>query len=151
MRALIQRVSQASVVVDDKITGAIDKGLLILLGITDSDTEAEADFLANKISKLRIFSDDAGKMNLSVTDIGGSILIVSQFTLYADAKKGNRPSYTQAAHPDQAIPLYEYFQTQLRQLDFKVEAGIFGADMKVSLLNDGPVTIWLDTIDFNTK
>jgi len=151
MRALIQRVSQASVVVDNATVGKIDRGLLVLLGITDSDTEAEADFLANKISKLRIFTDDAGKMNLSVADIAGSILVVSQFTLYADAKKGNRPSYIQAAHPDQAIPLYEYFQDKLRQLDFKVEAGKFGADMKVSLLNDGPVTIWLDTVDFNIK
>ena len=151
MRALIQRVSEAKVVVDNATVGEISKGLLIFLGVTDSDTEAEASFLANKISKLRIFTDDADKMNLSVQDVGGSILVVSQFTLYADAKKGNRPSYTKAAHPDQAIPLYEYFQEQLRELDFEVAAGTFGADMKVSLLNDGPVTIWLDTIDFSIK
>ncbi len=149
MRALIQRVSEAKVVVEGKTVGEVSKGLLVLLGITDTDTEAEATFLANKLSKLRIFSDDAGKMNLSVKDIGGSILVVSQFTLYADARKGNRPSYIQAAHPDKAIPLYEFFQTQLRELGFQVESGEFGADMKVSLLNDGPVTIWLDTVDFN--
>lgn len=151
MRALIQRVSEAKVVVDNTVKGEISKGLLVLLGITDSDSEAEASFLAQKIAKLRIFSDDAGKMNLSVKDIEGSILVVSQFTLYADAKKGNRPSYIQAAHPDQAIPLYEFFQEQLRALDFAVESGEFGADMKVSLLNDGPVTIWLDTDDFSIK
>lgn len=151
MRALIQRASEAKVMVDNTVKGEISKGLLVLLGITDSDSEAEASFLAQKIAKLRIFSDDAGKMNLSVKDIEGSILVVSQFTLYADAKKGNRPSYIQAAHPDQAIPLYEFFQEQLRALDFAVESGEFGADMKVSLLNDGPVTIWLDTDDFSIK
>ncbi len=149
MRALIQRVSEANVVVDSQTIGEIDRGLLVLLGITPTDSEAEANFLANKIAKLRIFSDDDDKMNLSVADIGGSILVVSQFTLYADAKKGNRPSYTDAARPEQAIPLYEYFQKQLKMIGFHVQSGEFGADMKVNLVNDGPVTIWLDTRDFN--
>ncbi len=145
MRALLQRVSHASVTVNNSVIGEIDKGLLILLGISTQDSQAEAIKLANKIIKLRIFSDDAGKMNLSVKDINGSALVVSQFTLYADAKKGNRPSYINAARPEHAIPLYEFFSEQLRQAGLSVANGEFGADMNVSLLNQGPVSIWLDS------
>ncbi len=145
MRALLQRVSNASVTVNKAVIGEIDKGLLILLGISTQDSQTEAIKLANKIIKLRIFSDDAGKMNLSVKDINGSALVVSQFTLYADAKKGNRPSYINAARPEQAIPLYEFFSEQLRQAGLSVANGEFGADMNVNLLNQGPVSIWLDS------
>lgn len=145
MRALIQRASQARVEVNNETVGEIQEGLLVLLGITSSDSQKEAEFLAQKISKLRIFNDAEGKMNLSVQDIQGSILVVSQFTLYAEAKKGNRPSYIHAARPEQAIPLYEYFVQQLELLGIEVETGKFGANMDVHLLNQGPVTIWLDS------
>jgi D-tyrosyl-tRNA(Tyr) deacylase len=148
MRALIQRVDWAKVSVDGKVLGEIRKGLAILLGVTQSDTPELSLKLASKVSKLRIFNDDAGKMNLSVKDIGGSILVVSQFTLYANAKDGNRPSYTTAAHPDHANALYEKFSDDLRQLGFTVANGQFGANMNVELLNQGPVTIWLDTNEF---
>lgn len=146
MRALIQRVSEAKVVIDGKISGAIDQGLLILLGIEHEDEEGDADWLIKKISGLRIFSDNDGKMNLAISDVNGSFLVVSQFTLHASTKKGNRPSYIKAARPEQAIPLYEYFKEALnKQSNLDVESGEFGADMKVHLVNDGPVTIWMDS------
>ena len=145
MRALVQRVSWARVTVDGETVGEIGAGLLVLLGITHDDGEAEARKLAQKIAKLRIFNDDAGKMNQSVKDVGGAALVVSQFTLYADSSGGNRPSYIQAARPEQAIPLYETFSELLRLENLTVESGVFGADMDVTLLNQGPVTIWLDT------
>ena len=146
MRILIQRVISASVVVDGAVTGAIEQGLLLLVGVTHTDTEAIEDRMADKIVKLRIFSDENGLMNRSVMDVGGGILAVSQFTLYADAKGGNRPSYTNAARPDQASPAFDRFVAKLAaRLDKPVQTGVFGADMKVSLVNDGPVTIWLDS------
>lgn len=148
MRALIQRVDHAKVTVDNQIIGQIDKGLLVLLGVTHDDSEEIAHKMAAKVSKLRIFNDDALKMNLSVKDVGGSILVVSQFTLYADAKGGNRPSYIQAAQPEEATHLYEVFSNSLRSLGFTVANGKFGANMDVELLNQGPVTIWLDSADF---
>lgn len=146
MRVVIQRVSSASVKVEDRITGQIDSGLLILVGFQTEDLEADMDKMIRKICQLRIFSDSEGKMNLSVTDIGGSLLVVSQFTLYADCKKGNRPSYIQAAPPEQARLLYTQFLERLKeQTTLTIATGIFGADMKVNLLNDGPVTICLDS------
>ena len=145
MRALLQRVSWAEVKVDNKVVGTIDKGLLVFLGVTHKDSKVEAEFLAKKIIKLRIFNDSAGKMNLSVSDVNGAILVVSQFTLYANASKGNRPNYMDAASAELANFLYKHFQEELVKLGFKVSSGKFGASMEVSLLNDGPVTIWLDT------
>jgi D-tyrosyl-tRNA(Tyr) deacylase len=146
MRAVIQRVSKASVKVYDNITGQIEKGLLVLLGIEDADTKEDIEWLSSKICNLRIFDDEQGVMNLSVKDVSGSILLVSQFTLHASTKKGNRPSYIRASKPEIAIPMYEQTLAQLEvDLGRKVEAGIFGADMKVELLNDGPVTIVIDT------
>lgn len=146
MRAVIQRVSKASVKVYDNITGQIEKGLLVLLGIEDADTKEDIEWLSSKICNLRIFDDEQGVMNLSVKDVSGSILLVSQFTLHASTKKGNRPSYIRASKPEIAIPMYEQTLAQLEvDLGIKVEAGIFGADMKVELLNDGPVTIVIDT------
>ena len=146
MKAVIQRVSYASVSVDGEVTGSIDKGFLILLGVVDGDTSAQAEVLASKVAKLRVFEDDNQKMNLSLLDIGGEALVVSQFTLCADCKKGNRPSFTPSAPPDIANELYLEFSDLLRSNGIiKVENGFFGADMKVSLLNDGPVTIILDT------
>jgi len=142
----VQRVSAANVVVNGATTGAIGNGLLLLVGVTHDDSEAIEDRMADKIVKLRIFSDDAGLMNRSVLDVGGEILAVSQFTLYADARKGNRPSYTDAARPEQASPAFDRFVGKLAaRLGKPVPTGIFGADMKVSLTNDGPVTIWLDS------
>lgn len=146
MRAVIQRVQHANVVVEGNIVGEIGQGLLVLLGIAPTDTQADIDRLVKKIVTMRIFNDAEDKMNLSVADVGGEILVISQFTLFADTKKGNRPSYIRAAAPAIAIPLYEAFLASLRsQFTGKVAEGIFGADMKVSLLNDGPVTIWLDS------
>lgn len=146
MRAVIQRVKEASVKVDGKVTGAIDKGLLILVGIEDADTQEDIEWLTKKIVGLRIFDDENGVMNLSVMDIGGGLLAVSQFTLMASTKKGNRPSYIRASKGDYAEPMYEKFcQALEKESGNKVEKGIFGADMKVSLLNDGPVTIIMDT------
>lgn len=146
MRAVIQRVSSASVKVDDKITGEIKQGLLVLVGIEDSDGQEDLEWLSGKIVNLRIFNDDEGVMNKSVKDIDGGVLVVSQFTLYAATKKGNRPSYIRASKPDIAVPLYEQFKQQLTtDLGKEIQAGIFGADMKVELLNDGPVTIIIDT------
>lgn len=146
MRILIQRVSEASVIIEEKTNGAIKTGLLILLGIEPSDSEEDADWLVRKTSSLRIFADENGVMNLSATDIKAEYLVISQFTLHASTKKGNRPSYIKAARPEQAIPLYEYFITELNKIsESEVQAGIFGADMKVNLTNDGPVTIWIDS------
>lgn len=146
MRALIQRVTQAQVDIGDEISGKIENGLLVLLGITHDDGEADIEWLVKKITQLRIFNDENGKMNLSVVDVGGGLLLVSQFTLFADAKKGNRPSYIRSAGPEVAIPLYERFLKTLRaRFSGPVETGEFGANMQVSLLNDGPVTIWLDS------
>jgi len=144
VKLVIQRVRSASVVVDGSTIGAIDAGLLILVGITAGDTEAEAEHLAGKAARLRIFEDDDGKMNRSVQDIGGACLVVSQFTLYGDCKKGNRPSYIQAARPEVAIPLYEHFVGALRAQELPVETGEFGAEMLVTLENDGPVTLLLE-------
>lgn len=144
MRAVVTRVSSASVTIDGKVNGAIDKGYLILLGVGPNDTEAVCDKLAEKICNLRVFEDENGKMNLDLAQVGGSILVVSQFTLYADVSK-RRPGFTKAAKPDLAIPLYERFMEQCRQRGFTVEHGEFGADMKVASVNDGPVTILYDT------
>ena len=145
MKAVIQRVSEASVKVDGNIVGSISQGLLLLVGIDETDCEADADWLVQKIVNLRIFSDKEGKLNLSVIDISGEILCISQFTLIADYKKGNRPSFIKAARPEQAVPLFEYFKKEIAKSGLKTESGIFGADMKVSLLNDGPVTIVMDS------
>ena len=147
MRAVIQRTTESAVVsVDDKISGQIEKGLVIYLGIEAADTKEDIEWLARKICNLRIFSDEEGKMNLSVGDINGGLLIISQFTLFASTKKGNRPSYLRSAKPDYAVPKYEAFLKHLRQTyDLPVEAGIFGADMQVRYTNDGPVTIIIDT------
>lgn len=146
MRAVIQRVTEASVKVDGRITGAIKEGLLILVGVEDADTEEDIEWLVKKIVGLRIFNDENGVMNLSVMDVGGGLLAVSQFTLMASTKKGNRPSYIRASKGDFAEPMYEKFCLALeKEFGRKVEKGIFGADMKVSLLNDGPVTIIMDT------
>lgn len=145
MRALIQRVTHASVRVEDRISGAIDRGLLILLGIGQRDSEAEVKTLVDKIVQLRIFEDEAGKMNRSLLDIHGEALVVSQFTLYADIRKGRRPSFTNAAPPALAAPLCERFKEAIAAYGLTVASGVFGAYMAVELLNDGPVTIWLDT------
>jgi len=146
MRALIQRVSQASVVVDGQTIGQIEKGLLVLLGVTPEDNQTDIERLAGKIARLRIFNDAEGLMNLSLQDVDGNALVVSQFTLYASTKKGNRPSYIRAARPEQAIPLYEAFCKQLSfELNKQVQTGQFGAMMQVSLVNDGPTTIWIDS------
>lgn len=146
MRAVIQRVSTASVTIDGAMTAAIGPGFMVLLGIEVADSQADAEWLARKISTLRVFSDEAGLMNNDLQGIDGELLVVSQFTLHASYKKGNRPSFIKAARPDVAIPLYEYFVAQLQQLTGKpIATGRFGADMKVALVNDGPVTIVMDT------
>ena len=144
MKIVMQRVSQASVTIDGKIAGAIQQGLLLLVGICPEDGPEDIEYAVRKISQMRIFSDDADKMNLSVQDVGGQILSISQFTLYADTKKGNRPAFTGAAKPNLATALYDQFNQKLAQI-VPVQTGEFGADMKVSLVNDGPVTIVLDT------
>lgn len=146
MRALVQRVLEASVKVDGDVVGACDQGLLVLVCAMRGDTDAQAQKLATKLSKLRIFQDDAGKMNLSVRDIGGSALVVSQFTLAAETK-GNRPGFSNAADPQTGKALYESFAQHLNDTGVPVQTGVFGADMKVGLINDGPVTIWIDTED----
>jgi len=146
MRAVIQRVTQASCTVDGNITGAIENGFLVLLGIEDADTTEDLEWLAQKIANMRVFGDENGLMNKALADIDGNILLISQFTLFASTKKGNRPGFTRAARPDKAIPLYEAMSEQLGKLiGKKIQCGIFGADMKISLLNDGPVTILIDT------
>ncbi|HPJ00268.1 MAG TPA: D-aminoacyl-tRNA deacylase [Enterococcus sp.] len=145
MRAVVQRVSEASVKIKGEITGTIQQGYMILLGIHAEDTQADVDYLVGKIAKLRVFEDDEGKLNRSIDAVAGSILSISQFTLYAETKKGNRPSFIKAARPEVAVPLYEAFNEGLRQLQIPVVTGEFGADMKVALVNDGPVTIIFDT------
>ncbi len=146
MRIVLQRVTEASVKIENEVKGQIDHGFLILLGIENEDEKSDADWLIQKINGLRVFADQEGKMNLSIQDVKGCILLISQFTLFASTKKGNRPSYIQAARPEIAIPLYAYFTEQLKnQTQLKVETGVFGADMKVSLINDGPVTISIDS------
>lgn len=146
MRAVIQRVTKASVSIEGKVKGEIDKGLLILLGVGREDTKADADILARKIATMRIFSDENDKVNLSVKDVNGSLLIISNFTLYGDMKRGTRPSFDPAMPPKEARELYEYFCKEMEKQELFVATGEFGADMKVSSLNDGPVTIFLDTI-----
>lgn len=148
MRAVIQRVSKASCKVNGDITGTINKGFLVLLGIETDDTVHDVQWLAQKIANMRIFNDEKGLMNKSLTDVNGGILLISQFTLMANTKKGNRPSFTRASKPDHAIPLYEEMIDQLfKVLGKKIETGIFGADMKIELINDGPVTIMMNTKD----
>ena len=144
MRALVQRVSQASVEVDGKTTGAIERGLLVLLGVSSTDSTREADRLAEKVVRLRCFNDDAGAMNLALPDVGGSVLAVSQFTLYGDTSKGHRPSFVQAAKAEQAESLYRSFVDAVKARGIPVEEGVFRAHMAVSLVNDGPVTLWLE-------
>lgn len=145
MRVVLQRVSSAIVTVDDQELGAIGQGYMLLVAIQDADTEAELDYLVRKITGLRVFEDEAGKMNLSIQDVGGSILSISQFTLYADTRCGNRPSFTDAGAPAYAEKMYDQFNTKLAATGLTVATGEFGADMKVSLVNDGPVTIIFDT------
>jgi D-tyrosyl-tRNA(Tyr) deacylase len=145
MRAVVQRVNEASVAVEGQVVGAIGRGFLVLLGVTHADGEAEAASLARKIAGLRIFEDAAGKFNLALADVGGAVLVVSQFTLYGDARKGRRPSFTDAARPEQAEPLCDYFVERLAGEGLVVQTGRFGAQMAVHLVNDGPVTLWLDT------
>ena len=145
MKVVLQRVSEASVKVDNKIVGKIGNGLMLLIGVDENDDHVDADWLVKKVIDVRVFSDEAGKMNHSVKDIKGEILCISQFTLISDYKKGNRPSYIKAAKPDKAIPLFEYFKEELKKSGLKIESGIFGADMKVSLINDGPVTLVFDS------
>ncbi len=146
MKILIQRVSHASIEVEDTMHAQIKSGLLIFLGIEKDDDSSDVDYLVGKSAALRIFNDPDGKMNLSIQDVGGEALIVSQFTLHASTKKGNRPSYVKAARPEHAIPLYEYFIQKMNlELPEKVKSGVFGADMKIQLLNDGPVTIMIDS------
>jgi D-aminoacyl-tRNA deacylase len=146
MRAVLQRTTFASVKVDGNVTGSIQKGLLVLIGIEDADAAGDIEWLSSKIINLRVFNDENGVMNLSVKDVDGDILLISQFTLHASTKKGNRPSYIKASKPDVAIPMYEKMITQLEaDLGKKIQTGVFGADMKVELLNDGPVTIVIDT------
>ncbi len=152
MKVVIQRVSSASVTIDSKIVAEIQKGLLVFVGIEDADTQEDTNWLCQKIANLRIFGDENEVMNLSVRDIDGEIIVVSQFTLQASTKKGNRPSYIKASKPDVAIPIYEGFVQQLeKELGKKVQTGVFGADMKVSLLNDGPVTIIIDSKNKNDE
>jgi len=147
MRALIQRVSQASVKIDGKTISEINQGLLILVCAMADDNEIEAEKMASKISKIRIFNDENGKMNKSIKDINGEALIVSQFTLAADTSRGNRPGFSYAAHPEKGEKLYQYFTKQLQDIDINCKMGVFGGDMEVSLINDGPTTIWLDNKD----
>ncbi len=144
MKLVVQRVKNAKVEVDEKTVGSINQGFLVLLGVTHTDTRSKADYLVKKLCNLRVFEDENGKMNLGLKDVEGELLIVSQFTLYADCSQGNRPSFINAAKPDAANELYEYFCEKCKEQNIKVEKGIFGADMKVNLLNDGPVTIILE-------
>jgi D-tyrosyl-tRNA(Tyr) deacylase len=146
MKVVVQRVSEASVKVDGETVGEIGKGFMLLVGIDENDEKTDADWLVQKILNLRVFGDQDDKLNLSVMDISGEILCISQFTLIADYKKGNRPSFIKAAKPDKAIPLFDYFKQEIAKSGLKTASGIFGADMKVSLLNDGPVTIVMDSV-----
>ena len=152
MRIVVQRCSRAEVRIAGTVVGQIQRGFLLLVGITDTDTTADADLLAKKIAQLRVFEDPDGKMNLALADVGGAILSISQFTLYADCRKGNRPSFIRAARPEQASPLYDYFNHALRTTyGLTVRTGRFGADMQVDFINDGPVTILLDTAELTTR
>lgn len=144
MKILVQRVKNAQVEVEGKTVGKIEKGFLVLLGVTHTDTKKEADYLAKKLCNLRVFTDENDKMNLSLKDVNGKLLIVSQFTLYGNCNDGNRPSFIEAARPEEAIPLYEYFCDECQKNNIEVQKGIFGADMKVELINDGPVTIIME-------
>ena len=150
MKIVLQRVTHSSVEIEGKINGQIKKGLMVLVGFASDDTTAIIDKMIDKLINLRIFEDEQGKMNRSLMDVNGSILSISQFTLYADCKRGRRPGFTDAARPEIAIPLYDYFNQELKEKGIHVETGIFGADMKVSLLNDGPVTIILDSQEICT-
>lgn len=145
MRAVIQRVKSASVKVNDNVIGSIAQGILLLLGIEDSDEEKDLEYMCDKVPNLRIFEDENGKMNKSLLDVGGSILVISQFTLLGDARKGRRPSFIAAAQPDKAIPMYEKYIAEMKEKNIFTQTGEFGADMKVELTNDGPVTILLDS------
>ncbi|WP_028273566.1 D-aminoacyl-tRNA deacylase [Atopococcus tabaci] len=145
MRVVIQRVSEASVKISGETVGEINKGFVLLVGIGEDDEQPDVDYLVRKVAKMRIFEDDEGKMNLSLKEVDGEILSISQFTLHADTKKGNRPSFINAARPEKAIPLYESLNEGLRKEGFKVETGEFGADMQISLINDGPVTVLVDS------
>jgi D-tyrosyl-tRNA(Tyr) deacylase len=148
MRALIQRVKKASLLIDGKLYSSIEKGLLVFLGIGDKDEQEDLEWLAGKISQMRIFDDEKGVMNLSLKDVGGELLLVSQFTLLASTVKGNRPSYIRAARPEKAVPLYEQMISRLTEMIEKpVQTGLFGADMQVELVNDGPVTIFIDSLN----
>ena len=147
MRAVIQRVINAKVEINENIVGKINTGFVILLGIKNTDTSKDAIWLANKIISLRVFKDENGKMNRGIEEINGEILLISQFTLYGDCRKGKRPSFIEAARPEIAIPLYEEFKTIISNYNIKIETGVFGADMKVSLINDGPVTLIIDSIE----
>ena len=144
MRVLVQRVSRGEVRVASRVVGRIDRGFVLLVGFTHSDTDAQLEWMADKIVGLRVFADQEDKMNRSITDVGGAMLVVSQFTLYGDAVKGRRPSFVDAARPEQAIPLYERFVKMLRERGVPTESGEFGASMEVELVNDGPVTLWLE-------
>ena len=152
MRIVVQRCARAEVRIAGTVVGKIGQGFMLLVGITDTDTTADADLLAKKIAQLRVFEDPDGKMNLALADVGGAILSISQFTLYADCRKGNRPSFIRAARPEQASPLYDYFNQTLRTTyGLTVETGRFGADMQVDFINDGPVTILLDTAELTSR
>ena len=145
MKFVVQRVSKSSVEVDGKVVGKINRGLMVLIGISDIDTEDTADYLINKLIKLRIFEDDKNKMNLSLKDINGELLLVSQFTLYADCTHGNRPSFTKCLEPSRAKELYDFFNNYIKEMGYNVKTGVFGADMKVNLINDGPFTMVIDS------
>lgn len=151
MRAILQRVTRGKVTIEGEVNGEIGQGFVVLLGVGANDTEAEVELLTNKIANLRVFADGEGKFNLSALDVNAEMLVVSQFTLFADCRKGRRPSFTDAARPELAIPLYEKFVERLRTMGFKVETGVFQADMLVEIHNSGPVTIWLDTVELLRK
>lgn len=145
MRAVVQRVKSASVKVDEKIIGQIEHGILLLLGVEESDNDKDLEYMSDKVPNLRIFEDENGKMNKSLFDVAGSILVISQFTLLGDARKGRRPSFIAAARPEKAIPMYEKYINAMKEKNIRTQSGVFGADMKVQLINDGPVTILLDS------
>lgn len=147
MRIVIQRVSKASVSIDEEVVGQIARGFMVLVGVEEADSQEDVDYLVRKTANMRIFEDEEGKMNISLKDVGGQVLSISQFTLHANTKKGNRPSFVDAARPDHSLPLYEAYNEGLRQEGLTVETGEFGADMQISLINDGPVTIVIDSKD----
>lgn len=147
MRIVIQRVSKASVSIDEEVVGQIGRGFMVLVGVEEADSQEDVDYLVRKTANMRIFEDEEGKMNISLKDVGGQVLSISQFTLHANTKKGNRPSFVDAARPDHSLPLYEAYNEGLRQEGLTVETGEFGADMQISLINDGPVTIIIDSKD----